>query len=171
MAKKYERIKLTWGQAYPSMSTTICMQIVAGRLHEAKRGAGLCELWPRIMRKHSQHDAMHRTFLRPCYLSVALKGQSRNLVASCSWSTSDSRSLKISNSKNLVGKHTALTWNQCPGGSCELIGPVARTLGGANFKLQTQNMKIQEKYKKYFLGRFLTADLFQRFCLISLAFA
>ena len=153
MAKKYERIKLTWGQAYPSMSTTICMQIVAGRLHEAKRGAGLCELWPRIMRKHSQHDAMHRTFLRPCYLSVALKGQSRNLVASCSWSTSDSRSLKISNSKP-GWKHTALTWNQCPRGSCELIGPVARTLGGANFKLQTQNMKIQEKYKKYFLGTF-----------------
>ena len=57
--------------------------------------------------------------------------------------------------QNLVGKHTALTWNQCPGGSCELIGPVARTLGGANFKLQTQNMKIQEKYKKkYFLGTF-----------------
>ena len=170
MAKKYERIKLTWGQAYPSMSTTICMQIVAGRLHEAKRGAGLCELWPRIMGKHSQHDAMHRTFLRPCYFLVAFKGQSRNLVAYCSWSTSDSRSLKISNSKNLVGKHTALTWNQCPRESCELIGPVARTLGGANFKLQTQNMKIQEKYKKYFLGTFfLEADLFQRFCLIWLA--
>ena len=170
MAKKYERIKLTWGQAYPSMSTTICMQIVAGRLHEAKRGAGLCELWPRIMRKHSQHDAMHRTFLRPCCLSVAFKGQSRNL-AYCSWSTSDSRSLKISNSKP-GWKHTALTWNQCPGGSCELIGPVARTLGGANFKLQTQNMKIQEKYKKNtFWGPFLEADLIQRFCLIWLALA
>ena len=157
MAKKYERIKLTWGQAYPSMSTTICMQIVASRLHEAKRGAGLCELWPRIMRKHSQHDAMHRTFLRPCCLSVALKGQSRNLVASCSWSTSDSRSLKTQ-IQDLVGKHTAPTWNQCPRGSCELIGPVARTLGGANFKLQTQNMKIQEKYKK----KILFGDLFWR---------
>ena len=31
---------------------------------------------------------------------------------------------------------------------------MARTLGGANFKLQTQNMKIQEKYKKDFSGNF-----------------
>ena len=170
MAKKYERIKLTWGQAYPSMSTTICMQIVAGRLHEAKRGAGLCELWPRIMGKHSQHDAMHRTFLRPCYLSVALKGQSWNLVASCSWS--DSRSLKISVSKPGWKTHRPNV-ESVPGRVVRAYrSPVARTLGGANFKLQTQNMKIQEKYKRNtFWGPFLEADLIQRFCLIWLALA
>ena len=157
--KKYERIKLTWGQAYPSMSTTICMQIVAGRLHEAKRGAGLCELWPRIMRKHSQHDAMHRTFLGPCCLSVALKGQSRNFVASCSWSTSDSRSLKISVSKPGWKTHRP-TVESVPGRVVRAYRSCGKNLGWS--QLQTASTKYENTrkvQKNTFLGPFLTGNL------------
>ena len=151
MAKKYERIKLTWGQAYPSMSTTICMQIVAGRLHEAKRGAGLCELWPRIMGKHSQHDAMHRTFLRPCYLSVAFKGQSGNL-AYWSWSTSDSGSLKISVSKPGWKTHRPNV-ESVPERVVRAYRSCGKNLGWS--QLQTANTKYENTrkvQKKYFLG-------------------
>ena len=156
MAKKYERIKLTWGQAYPSMSTTICMQIVVGRLHEAKRGAGLCELWPRIMRKHSRHDAMHRTFLRPCCLWVAFKGQSRNLVAYCSWSTSDSRSLKISNSKPGWKTHRPNV-ESVPGRVVRAYRSCGKNLGWS--QLQTANTKYENTRK---VQKILFGDLFWR---------
>ena len=160
MAKKYERIKLTWGQAYPSMSTTICMQIVASRLHEAKRGAGLCELWPRIMRKHSQHDAMHRTFLRPCYLSVAFKGQSGNL-AYWSWSTSDSGSLKISVSKPGWKTHRPNV-ESVPERVVRAYRSCGKNLGWS--QLQTANTKYENtrKVQKILFGTFFGSRSFSK---------